>query len=131
MFPTKIAESLVTASDINKLFENKFDWKIPIGQFQRLALVADFDTAFKCLNPHINGKPSEQQRLGLSLIHEMAKSDVLSIAMERLVDTVETTRSDKERVAAATILNELFGDKELIKDVKLTDRLIINTVGEG
>jgi hypothetical protein len=95
--------------------------------------VTDFDVAFKAVAPHIKSgmTVSDQQMIGLKLIGSMAKSDCLSLAMERLVDVVETSRSDKDKIAASAIINELYGEKELIADVKLTDRLMINLVGDG
>lgn len=129
MFPTKLCESLVRASEVDKLFKDPHAWKVPLGQFQRLSLVTDYDTAIKAVVPHLDVKPSKQHVLSLKMIHEISKNDILSIAMERLVDVVESSRSDKEKVSAATIINELYGDKDLIKDVKLTDRLLINLVG--
>ena len=130
MFPTKICESLVKASAIEKLFETPHGYKQPLGQFQRLSMVTDYDMAFKAVAPHLTGKPDEQQVIGFKLIHDITKHDCLSIAMEQLVETVETSRSDREKIAAATVINELYGDKELVKDIKLTDRLMINLVGE-
>lgn len=131
MFPTRVAESLVRASEVDKLFGKPHAWKEPIGQFQRLSLVTDYDMAFKAINPHLEEKPDEQHTLCFKLLYEMAKHDVLSLAMERLVDTVEASRSDKDKIAAATVINELFGEKHLVEDVKLTDRLMINLVGDG
>lgn len=129
MFPTKVCESLTRASDLTTLFKGPHGWKEPLGQFQRLSLVTTFDIAFKAVTPHLDSKPNEQQIIGFKLIGEMAKCDVLSLAMEVLIDTVESSRSDKEKIAAATVINELYGDKQLVSDVKLTDKLMINLVG--
>ena len=131
MFPTNVCESLVKASKLDSLFEGATGWRIPLGQYQRLSLVSEHDTAFKAVAPLLTSKPDDQQMLAFKLIGTMVKSDALSLAMEQLIDMAESARSEKERLAAATVVNELFGEKQLIEDVKLTDKLMINLVNSG
>jgi len=128
MFPTKTATALAKASELDTVFVDPVTWQMDFAVFQRLALVADYETCVRALMPKISRKLTEQHNIVLKLIYDMAKSDVLGLAIESLCDVAEKA-SGKDRIAASTVLNELFGEKQLIEDVKLTDRLMINLVG--
>jgi hypothetical protein len=130
-FPTRTAVALAEASDLSRLFEKPVQWKDGLGHFQRTALVADLDTCMRVVMPHIDKKLSLADKQAFQLIHELAKPDVLGLAMEALVEALDRKNSaSKDMVAAATVLNELYGEKHLIEDVKLTDKLMINLVGK-
>jgi len=129
MLPTKTAIALAKASKLDSLFKDALLWEQQLGHFQRFSLVSDYDTAVKAIQPYLSRKIETSDKVVLNIIHDLAKTDILGIAMERLMDVVEGSRSDKDKIAAATILNELYGDKELVADMKLTDRLMINLVG--
>lgn len=131
MFPTKIAVSLAQSVELENVFKDKLLWKQQFGQYQRMCLVADETVAMSALRPYIGAALLPAHKQMLSLIYSMCKSDILSLAVEALVNTAENSRSDKDKIAAATVVNELFGEKELIKDVKLTDKLMINLVGNA
>jgi hypothetical protein len=93
VFPTKIATDLAVASRINELFEDQLRWKDHLGRFQRLSLVADYDRAVKAMVPHMTQSMNLQEKMCLELIHTMTRDDVLSIAIESLVQLAEHGRS--------------------------------------
>jgi len=130
MFPTRTAVDLANASDLDKVIDKPHNFRIGLGIYQRLALVSDQETCMRAIMPYICEKLTQQHQQVLKLIYDMAKSDTLGIAVESLVDTAENSKSPKDRVAAATVINELYGEKHLIEDVKLTDKLLINLVGK-
>jgi hypothetical protein len=129
MLPTKTAVALAQASHINTLFKDQLLWKQHLGHFQRLSLVADYDTASMVIQPYLAKNIDPQSKVVLTVIHDLAKNDVLGLAVEALLDMAETSKNGKDKLAAATIINELYGEKDLVSDVKLTDRLMINLVG--
>lgn len=131
MFPTRTAVDLASASNLDDVIDKPHNFRIGLGVYQRLALVADQETCMRAIMPYICVKLNEQHKQVLRLIYDMAKSDTLGLAVEALVDTAENSKSPKDRVAAATVLNELYGEKHLIEDVKLTDKLLINLVNDN
>jgi hypothetical protein len=58
----------------------------------------------------------------------LVRPDVLGLAIESLVQLATHGRSEKERLAASVILNELYGEKELVDTNSLTDKLLVNIV---
>ena len=128
MFPTRTAVDLATASDLDKIIDKPHNFRIGLGIYQRLALVSDQDTCMRAIMPYISTKLSDQHKQVLRLIYDMAKSDTLGIAVEALLDTAEHSKTYRDKIAAATVINELYGEKHLIEDVKLTDKLMINLV---
>jgi hypothetical protein len=131
MLPTKTAIALAEASQLKDIFKDPLLWKQHIGIFQRLSLVADYDTAIRGVTPYIHRKLTPEDSTVFTLLYGMAKKDVLGLAVEALLEVAETSKSHKEKIAAAAVLNELYGDKDLVKDVSLTDRLIVNLVGNS
>lgn len=131
MFPTKTAVALAKASNLDDVFDNTvqpFRWEQSLGTFQRLSLVTDFDTCMKALMPAVQTKLNHQHKQVLHMIYDMAKADVMGLAVEALVDVASGKYVTKDKIAAATVLNELYGEKQLIEDVKITDKLMINLV---
>ena len=128
MMPTKTAVNIAMASDIHKLFDNIQTWQEGLGAFQRVCLVADYDTAMRCLAPYISAKIDPQQKQALQLIHTLAKSDVLGLAMEGLVHIIQTSKNDRDKLEAARVLNDLYGEKKLDNDLGLSEKLSINLV---
>lgn len=132
--PTKVAVAIAESAGIDELFEDVQMWTDYLGRFQRLCLVSDYDTAVKALVPHMSERVGMEgnHKTALELIHRISKEDVLGLAVEALVNvTQQTNGSSKDKIAAAAILNELYGDKELISEETLTDKLIVNLVGKG
>ncbi len=101
-----------------------------VAAFQRMALASDLDDSIIAMDYGFkvqHKKWSDPERAKLQVCHDIVKKDVLGLAIESLIHMAGETRTNqKERLAAATILNELFGDKELINTDTLTDRLLIN-----
>ena len=101
-----------------------------VAAFQRMALASTLDDSIIAMDYWFkvqHKKWSEPEKAKLQVCHEMVKKDVLGMAIESLIQMAGETRTNqKERLAAATILNELYGDKELINTDTLTDRLLIN-----
>lgn len=99
--------------------------------FQRMALASDnLDdciTAMEYWFKPEHKKWADTERAKLQVCKDIVKKDVLGIAIESLIQMAANDRGNqKERLAAATILNELYGDHELIQTDSLTDRLLIN-----
>ena len=128
VFPTKTAEALAKASDLDKLFSDVQQWRLNLGIFQQIALGSDLETCMRAIMPFIDKKITSQQKQCFELIHSMAKQEALGMAIGGLVDVVENSRVAKDRTTAATILQELFGEKQLIESEKLTDKLVVNLV---
>ena len=91
--------------------------------FQRMALASDsLDDCITAMEYWMKPeyrKWSDPEKAKLQVCKDIVKKDVLGIA-------TETRTGQKERLAAATILNELYGDHELINTDSLTDRLLVN-----
>lgn len=105
--------------------------KESVCAFQRMALAsADIDdciTAMEFWFKPENTKWSKVEKDRLIVCQEITKKDILGIAIEALVQIAAKENSPtRERIAAATILNELFGDKELVDTGALTEGLIVN-----
>jgi len=102
-----------------------------VAAFQRMALASDsLDDCIIAMDYwfHVQHKKwSEVEKAKLQVCKDIVKKDVLGMAIEALVSMAGETRGNqKERLAAATILNELYGDHELINTDSLTDRLLVN-----
>jgi len=103
--------------------------KEAVCAFQRMALVSDLDDSIKAMDFWCKiecRKWSETERAKLAICHEIVKKDVLGIAIESLVDLSVNSAAAKDRLAASTILNELYGEKQLIETGSFTDRLLVN-----
>jgi len=131
MLPTKLAVSLAESAGINELFDDVHQWSEYLGRFQRLSLVADYDTAVKALVPYLSGALEANHKTCLLLIYDITRSDVLSLAMESLIHVAHSGRSERDRMTASAMLNELFGDKDVVRDTVLTDKLVMNLVGKA
>ena len=130
--PTKIAISIAESAGVQELFNDVQTWREYLGRFQRLCLVSDYDTAMKALVPHLDQALEGNHKTALSLIHQISKEDVLGLAVESLIDiTAKSNGNNRDKIAAIAVLNELYGDKELISDETLTDKLVVNLVGKG
>lgn len=104
--------------------------KEAVCAFQRMALASTLEDSIIAMEywfkPECK-KWSETEKAKLQVCHDIVKKDVLGLAIESLIQMAAEDRTNqKERLAAATILNELYGDKELINTDTLTDRLLIN-----
>ena len=101
--------------------------------FQRMALVSTLDDSITAMEFWL--KPQHKKWIGkerekLDVCHAIVKKDVLGLAIQTLMDmAAKESGGQKERLAAATILNELYGEKELINTGSLTDRLLVNIGG--
>jgi len=129
-FPTRSAVQLAKASGIDKLTSQAHAWQNALEAFQRMSLVSDYEDCIKVFVTYIDYKLELKHTNCLKNIYNMSKKDVLSIAMDNLLTVCERGNS-KDKIAAATVINELFGEKHLIEDVKLTDKLMINLVDGG
>lgn len=105
--------------------------KESVCAFQRMALasadIEDCITAMEFWFKPESKKWSKPEKDRLVICQEITKKDVLGIAIEALVQiSAKENGPARERIAAATILNELFGDKELVDTGALTEGLIVN-----
>ena len=103
--------------------------KEAVTAFQRMALVSDLEDSIKAMDYWCKPEGrrwSTAEKAKLAICHEIVKKDVLGIAIESLVDISVNSPSAKDRLAASTILNELYGEKQLIETGSLTDRLLVN-----
>lgn len=125
--PTDLGMTIIGNLVKTRLQEPAHD-KEAVTAFQRMALVSSLDDAIEAMNYWV--KPEHKtwakaEREQLEIAHRLVRPDVLGIAMESLVQLATNARSEKERLAAATIINELYGEKELIDQASLTDKLIV------
>jgi hypothetical protein len=105
--------------------------KEAVTAFQRMALVSTLEDSIEAMNYWVKpehkrwAKPEKDQ---LEVAHRLVRPDVLGLAIESLVQLATHGRSEKERLAASVILNELYGEKELVDTNSLTDKLLVNIV---
>jgi hypothetical protein len=101
-----------------------------VAAFQRMALASTLEDSIIAMDYWFkvqHKKWSDLEKQKLQVCHDIVQKDVLGLAIESLIQMAAETRGNqKERLAAATILNELYGDKELINTDTLTDRLLVN-----
>ena len=105
--------------------------KESVCAFQRMALasanIEDCIVAMETWFKPESKKWSKPEKDQLIVCQEITKKDVLGVAIEALVQIAAKENGPaRERIAAATILNELFGDKELLDTAVLTEGLIVN-----
>ena len=98
--------------------------------FQRACMVGDLDSAIDILKIHLDFELTEDDLAKLKLAHIMAKPEVLGIAVETLTEITQSPLSaQKDKVLATQALNDLYGDKDRINDKGLTDKIILNLMG--
>ena len=128
--PTDLGMRLI-GSTVKPRLLNPVHVKEAVCAFQRMALVAELDESVMAMETWL--KPSyamwtKQDNVQLEMCHRLVKKDVLGLAIETLVDIATKGTSNKDRLAASTIINELYGDKELIDTGSLADKLLVNIV---
>ncbi len=126
--PTDLGMTIIGNLVKTRLREPAHD-KEAVAAFQRMALVSTLDDAIEAMNYWI--KPEHQkwakaEKDQLEVAHRLVRPDILGMALESLVQLATNARSEKERLAAATIINELYGEKELVDNNSLTDKLLVN-----
>lgn len=106
-----------------------------VAMFQRMCLVTDFDTAVDSVKHFF---AVEHRNIGagdlavMRAVYDIAKQDILGHAVDSLLEVMDNRASiAKDRINAAAVINELYGEKQLIKDERLTDKLMINLVQGG
>lgn len=111
------------------------DVRDAVAAFQRMAAVADYETAIVALTSTL--KPDERkfnvfETKLLKLCYDTTKSDLLAHAVDAIMALTDGQNvASKDRLAAAAIINEFYGEKHLIEDGVLTDKLIVNLIGDG
>ena len=132
--PTILGKQLLT-NYISVRMVDAEDVDDAIAGYQRMALVADQETAWAATIPWfkpecrtvMDGSPEHK---ALVAVHTMVKPDVLGHAVDCLLGIVNNhTGSTKEKIAASTVINELYGDKQIMQDKGLADKLILNLGG--
>ena len=112
--------------------EDASDAYLAVAAFQRMALTSDFKTAKAALEPWLvveNRIFSKTEEERLQACFDLTKPDVLGHAVDSMMAIMGSANGAlKDKLAAAVIMNELFGEKELIKDGVLTDKLMISLV---
>jgi hypothetical protein len=111
--------------------------KDAVAAFQRMCLVADLEMAMSAVKPWF--KPEHQvisentpEMAACIAVHSCVKQDVLSVAIDAVLGIANSpVGSTKDKLAAAAIINELYGERELITDAVLTDKLVLDLVGDG
>ena len=134
--PTRLARLLIE-DHVNARIIKTVDTTQAIASFQRLAVAnAPFETCLGALvlwfaidKRKIAENSPEMEAIRLS--YDLTKQEVLGTAIDAIMHIMDASvGASKDKLAAAAIINELFGEKELIHDSVLTDRLMINLVGK-
>lgn len=135
--PTKLAVELAKASDLSKVLRKGNEGQTPsvirnfaLAAFQQMALAGDLDDCMRAIAPYLGGKLNQQHKQCLELIFTLTRKDVLGQAVEGLMEVATNSRNSKDKVTAATILHELYGEKQLINEESLTDKLVVNLVSK-
>ena len=110
--------------------------------YQRFCIVTEFDDAIDSLALVAKARLKDDQDQSfteftdsdlmlLRVLYTQSKNDILGLALEALADVTQTAlASQKDKVAAATVINDLYGEKELVRDSTLTDKVVLNLVRE-
>ncbi len=135
MIPTALAKRLLM-DHFRARMDDPSDALIAVSEYQRMCLVASEDEALSVIKSHF--KPEHRKITGaeelaaLKLVHATVKQDVLGLAVEALVAIVSSHNGgSKDKLLAASMLNDLYGEKELIQQSTLTDKLVVDLVGKG
>jgi hypothetical protein len=105
-----------------------------VGTFQRMCLTGSEEEAWEATKMWFKPQcrtviKDSPEAVALTAVHRLAKQDVLGQGLDALVRIVSRSGgADKDKLAAATILNELYGEKEITSMQGVTDRLIMNLV---
>lgn len=108
-----------------------------VAIYQRMCLVGGMEMALAAVKPFFKPscrviKKDTPEWAALALVSETVKQDVLGLAMDALVGIVNAGMgSSKDKITAAAVLNDLFGDKQVIQDSVLTDKLVMNLVSNS
>lgn len=108
-----------------------------VAAFQRMALVTDFEESLSAVQMYFKEDkrvfPTDGKTMkALRITYDLTKKDVLGHAVDAIMQLMDAPMgATKDKLAAAAVINELFGEKELIKDEQLTDRLLINLASKA
>ena len=138
--PTQLAARLLS-DHIKVRCIRPIETQDAIATFQKMAIVGEpIETCIQALNVwlditkqiNLDRLPSgTPEKAALLTVHTLSKKDILGEAISAITAIMDApTGAMKDKLAAAAIINELYGDKELIKDEVLTDKLMINLVGK-
>lgn len=112
---------------------NEADAYLAVAAFQRMALTTDYETAIEAIKPWFkpqHRRIADKDQELLKAVYNITKPDLLGHAIDSIAEAMNNkTGPLKDKVAAATIINDLYGEKEIIKDAKLSDRLLISLTG--
>ena len=134
--PTVLGKQLLS-EPLKPLMKEESDAYKAVAAFQRMALVANFDTSCKALAPWFKNKDFKKAvdkdlLTRLQMVHDTVKQDCLGHALDAIMHLMDgATGATKDKMACAAIVHEIFGDKQIIKDEKLSDKLVIGLVGKG
>lgn len=132
--PTRLARHMLEDHFRARMIDS-IDTIDAVATYQKMCLVADKDSAWEATKVWF--KPEKRicaedspEGKALTAVHALAKQDVLGLAIDAMVVIVNKSGgSDKEKLTAASILNELFGEKESTV-AGLADKLVLNLVGK-
>lgn len=134
--PTRLARHMLENHFSVRMIDT-IDTVEAVGTYQRMSLVTGQSEAWEATLPwfrpeHRTVLENTPEYRALTAVHTLAKKDVLGQAVDCLVGIINNaTGSTKEKIAAATIINELYGEKQLTNEKGLADRLILNLGGHS
>lgn len=133
--PTPLAKRLLM-DHFRARMEDPSEAGMAVGDYQRMSLVGTEAEALSVVLSYF--KPEHRKISGadelsaLRLVHDTVKQDVLGMAVEALVNVASAHNgSSKDKILAATILGDMYGDKEVMQHTTLTDKLVVDLVGKG
>ena len=126
--PTELGMQLLGDVVVGHL-KDRHTVKEAVCYFQRMALVADVETSIKSMSVWFKdgflGFDESQMEM-VNMAHETVKKDVLGMTVEAMIDICSKSTTDQQRLAAATMINELYGEKKLTESTGLAERLLVN-----
>lgn len=131
--PTRLARHMLE-DYFNLRMLDPVDTVEAVGTYQRMCLCGTQEEAWEAAKMWFRPEsrtylPDSPEGMSLTAVHSLAKQDVLGLGLDALVRIVtRTTGVEKDKIAAATILNELYGEKEITSVSGLADRLVLNLV---
>lgn len=134
--PTEMGKRLLM-DHFKARMEEPMEAAIAVGDFQRMALVSTLEETMACTMSWFRPESRVISEGGtewtaINLCYNTVKQDILGLAVEALVSVASAVNAaNKDKIMAATMLNELYGEKELVKREVLTDKLVLDLVGKG
>lgn len=117
MFPTALAMRHARELGIHKMITREHELTDAMKDFQKVAVVSEFENALTILKAHIvKGELDEEQIAGLQTIFDFTGIEVDGIIIDRVGGVVREAKIEANKINAAQVFNEIRnGDSGNVK----------------